>query len=85
MMEEPTEAIRRQRVASFLYGGEGVGAYSSDDMVSMRGAFDAVCAELGVARADDDRRDMIARRILTAYETGRRAPLYLVHAGLNEA
>jgi hypothetical protein len=56
------------------------GAYSSEDMARMQGAIDAVCGELGILRGPQ--RDAVARRIIAAYETGRRLPLNLVDAGL---
>ena len=60
------------------------GAYNCDDMAVMRGAVDAVCSELGIDASDQDRRDGVAQRVVAAYEIGRKAPLYLVHAGLSE-
>lgn len=56
------------------------GAYSSDDMACMQGAIDAVCGELGIARGPQ--RDAVARRVIAAYDTGKRLPLNLVDAGL---
>lgn len=56
------------------------GAYSSDDMAQMQGAIDAVCGELGISRGSQ--RDIVARRVIAAYESGSRLPLNLVHAGL---
>jgi len=63
-------------------GRAGSGAYSPDDMAVMQGAIEAVCSELGLGPTDAVRREQVARNVLAAYETGRRAPLYLVHAGL---
>jgi len=60
------------------------GSYNCDDMAVMRSAVDAVCAELGIAVTDESGRDRVARRVVASYEIGRRAPLYLVHAGLSE-
>lgn len=56
------------------------GAYTSDDMARMQGAIDAVCGELGIPKGPE--REAVARRVLAAYETGRRQPLNLVDAGL---
>ena len=56
------------------------GTYSSDDMAQMQGAIDAVCGELGIAMGPE--RDAVARRVMAAYQTGRRQPLNLVDAGL---
>lgn len=56
------------------------GAYSSDDMAQMQGAIDAVCGELGIPSGAG--RDVVARRVIAAYESGSRLPLNLVHAGL---
>lgn len=56
------------------------GAYSSDDLARMEGAIDAVCGELGIPRGPG--REAVARRVLAAYQTGRRHPLNLVDAGL---
>jgi hypothetical protein len=57
-----------------------VGAYSSDDMARMQGVIDAVCSELGIPKGPE--REAVARRVLAAYQTGRRQPLNLVDAGL---
>lgn len=65
------------RSASILSGG----AYTSDDMERMQGAIDAVCSELGIAKGRPER-DVVARRVMAAYNTGRRQPLNLVDAGL---
>jgi len=59
------------------------GAYSSDDLAQMEGAIDAVCGELGIPRGPG--REAVARRVLAAYQTGRRQPLNLVDAGLGGA
>lgn len=56
------------------------GTYSSDDMAQMQGAIDAVCGELGIPRGVE--REIVARRVIAAYENGSRLPLNLVHAGL---
>lgn len=60
------------------------GSYNCDDIAVMRSAVDAVCAELGINASDEGRRDSVAERVVASYEIGRRAPLYLVHAGLSE-
>jgi len=56
------------------------GAYTSDDLARMQGAIDAVCVELGIPRGPA--REIVARRVIAAYNTGRRHPLNLVDAGL---
>jgi len=75
---------RMFRKPKSLLGAAASGSYNCDDMAVMRNAVDAVCAELGIDVADEGRRNDVARRILASYEIGRRAPLYLVHAGLSE-
>jgi len=75
---------RTYRKPASLKRAAASGVYNCDDMAMMRGAVDAVCTELGIAISDEGRRDGVARRIVAAYEVGRRAPLYLVHAGLSE-
>ena len=70
----------RARVPHFGATGASGGTYSSDDMARMQGAIDAVCGELGIATGPQ--RDAVARRVMAAYETGRRQPLNLVDAGL---
>lgn len=65
-------------------GNAGRTKVTPDDLALMRGAFDAVCGELGIGPSDNPRREDVARRIMASYATGRRAPLYLVHAGLSE-
>ncbi|MCG6114752.1 MAG: hypothetical protein MEQ84_06080 [Mesorhizobium sp.] len=45
-------------------------------------AIDAVCAELGLATSEHERRRAVKERVLDAYRLGRRQPLYLVSAGL---
>ena len=45
-------------------------------------ALEAVCNELGIARFETKRRNVVAQRIEAAWRTGRRQPLYLVAAGL---
>lgn len=57
------------------------GPFNSDDLRMMQGAIDAVCVELGITDTSNAR-DAVARRVVAAYETGRRQPLNLVHAGL---
>ena len=74
----------RQPVHFAKAGTIGRTKVSPDDLALMRGAFDAVCWELGIAPSDNPRREDVARRIVASYETGRKAPLYLVHAGLSE-
>ena len=59
------------------------GAYTSDDLARMQGAIDAVCFELGIPKGPA--RETVARRVIAAYETGRRHPLNLVDAGLGGA
>jgi hypothetical protein len=70
-----TDILRRS--APIAHGG----AYTSDDMERMQGVIDAVCSELGIAKGRPER-EAVARRVLAAYETGRRQPLNLVDAGL---
>lgn len=60
------------------------GGYNSRDMAIMRDAIDAVCGELGIARGSTAAREAVAKRVIAAYDTGRRQPLNLVHAGLGE-
>lgn len=69
------------RVSHFGAVGISGGSYSSDDMAQMQGAIDAVCSELNIAKGPQ--RDAVARRVMAAYETGRRQPLNLVDAGLS--
>lgn len=59
------------------------GAYTSDDLARMQGAIDAVCVELGIPKGPA--RETVARRVIAAYQTGRRQPLNLVDAGLGGA
>jgi hypothetical protein len=59
------------------------GSYTSDDMAQMQGAIDAVCGELGFGKGPQ--REAVARRVMAAYETGRRQPLNLVDAGLGSS
>lgn len=59
-------------------------SYSTQDMAAMRAAIDAVCGELGIANGPASAREAVARRVMTAYATGPRQPLNLVHAGLGE-
>jgi hypothetical protein len=59
------------------------GAYTSDDLARMQGVIDAVCVELGIPRGPA--REIVARRVIAAYDTGRRHPLNLVDAGLGGA
>ena len=58
--------------------------YNSQDMARMREAIDAVCGELGITDGSTAEREAVARRIMAAYDTGRRQPLNLVNAGLGE-
>ena len=59
-------------------------SYNRSDMAAMRDAIDAVCGELGIAQTSTDAREEVAKRVMAAYDTGRRQPLNLVHAGLGE-
>lgn len=59
-------------------------SYNPQDMARMREVVDAVCGELGIARGSTARREAVARRVMAAYDTGRRQPLNLVHAALGE-
>lgn len=59
-------------------------SYNPQDMARMREVVDAVCGELGIARGSTARREAVARRVMAAYDTGRRQPLNLVQAGLGE-
>ncbi len=45
-------------------------------------AVDAVCAELGLKKNERERRRAVKERVLDAYLHGKRQPLYLVSAGL---
>ncbi len=56
--------------------------FSPRDCHEVRAAADAVCAELGLATGELDRRRAVEERIKAAYMRGRRQPLYLVDAGL---
>lgn len=73
-----TGSVKRPRQVAAI---ELRGAYSSEDMARMQGAIDAVCGELGIVHGPQ--REAVARRVIAAYETGRRLPLNLVHAGLD--
>ena len=57
-------------------------SYNRQDMAAMRDAIDAVCGELGIARGAIDAREAVAKRVMAAYDVGRKHPLNLVHAGL---
>ncbi len=46
-------------------------------------AVDAVCAELGLVRRADERRQRIASGIANTWRNGRRLPLNLVKAGFD--
>ncbi len=62
--------------------GLGFATFDNDEIASMQGAIDAVCAELGVRPGDRARREAIATRVIRSFAGGRRQPLNLVNAGL---
>lgn len=75
-----TEKRKDERTAELYILHSGYGA---QDMARMREAIDAVCGELGISRGPAAARDAVARRVVAAYDKGRRQPLNLVHAGLS--
>ncbi|WP_274426602.1 hypothetical protein [Chelativorans sp. YIM 93263] len=64
-------------------GLDGTGVYDPREMAEIREAVDAVCGELGIGPADQVNRERIANRIIYCWAQGRRAPLWLVTAGLD--
>lgn len=60
-----------------------IGVYDAKDMAEIRGAVEAVCAELGIDRADHVNRERVAGRVIRSWAMGRRTPLGLVQAGLD--
>ena len=66
-------------------GMANVGVYDPDDMVEIRNAVEAVCAELGIERTDKVGRERVATHVMRSWALGRRTPLGLVHAGLDGA
>lgn len=60
------------------------GVYDAKDMAEISIAIDAVCAELGIDSTDKVRRERVAGRIMRSWASGRRMPLWLVQAGLDE-
>ncbi|WP_173931987.1 hypothetical protein [Chelativorans sp. Marseille-P2723] len=61
------------------------GVYDAEDMMEIRNAVEAVCAELGIDRADQPSRERIATHVMRSWVLGRRTPLGLVQAGLDGA
>ncbi|MDZ5698030.1 hypothetical protein [Chelativorans sp. M5D2P16] len=66
-------------------GMANVGVYDSKDLAEIRSAVEAVCAELGIDRADQVNRERVASRVMRSWSLGRRTPLGLVQAGLEDA
>ncbi|GGA70512.1 hypothetical protein GCM10011385_25470 [Nitratireductor aestuarii] len=64
-------------------GLNDIGVYDANDMASIRGAVEAVCAELGITKDDQMSRERIASNIMRSWEVGHRTPLGLVKAGLD--
>jgi hypothetical protein len=56
--------------------------FGPGERAEMQRAIEAVCAELGLAKGERDRRRAVRERIVEAYRLGRRQPLNLVDAGL---
>lgn len=67
----------------FKSGISDLGVYDATDLASIRGAVEAVCAELGITREDQMSRERVASHIMRSWETGHRTPLGLVKAGLD--
>ncbi|MFC6489272.1 hypothetical protein [Nitratireductor sp. GCM10026969] len=66
-------------------GMANVGVYDAKDLAEIRSAVEAVCAELGIDRADQVNRERVASRVMRSWSLGRRTPLGLVQAGLEDA
>ena len=66
-------------------GVTDTGVYDAKDMAAIRSAIDAVCAELGIDRADQIGRERVANHVMRSWALGRRTPLGLVQAGLDGA
>lgn len=64
-------------------GVSDTGIYNPREVAEIRGAVEAVCAELGIEHSDQVSRELVARRIMRSWEQGRRTPLWLVSAGLD--
>ena len=58
--------------------------FAPHELASMQSVIEAVCSELGVTQRERARRRAVAERVMTAYRTGARMPLDMVHAGLAE-
>ncbi len=58
-----------------------IGSY---DRLQLKAVADAVCAELGLSNGERKRRRAVEQRIRAAFLGGRREPLYLVSAGLQD-
>lgn len=54
------------------------------ERLQLKAVADAVCAELGLDDGERKRRRAVEQRIRAAYLGGRREPLYLVSAGLQD-
>lgn len=66
-------------------GMADAGVYDAKDLVEIRNAVEAVCAELGIDHKDQMGRERIATHVMRSWALGRRTPLGLVHAGLDGA
>lgn len=66
-------------------GMADMGIYDTKDLAEIRSAVEAVCAELGIDRTDQVNRERVASRVIRSWALGRRTPLGLVQAGLDDA
>ncbi|WP_163267835.1 hypothetical protein [Chelativorans alearense] len=60
------------------------GMFDTEELAEIRTAVEAVCAELGIDRTDQKGREEVASRMMRSWALGRRTPLGLVNAGLDD-